>query len=149
MATGTELLFPLSPVDFALSNLKIVGAGSGSDPATNNPEIIKSTESYSLSVDVEIQPSSSPLVQFLMTLGLKVEATFAIEGFDTATEANLGPVSVATTAGVVNYTPTFIAAGGLAPGVYKAAAAVTIYNPAGTIPLGLGYIADIVFQVYS
>jgi hypothetical protein len=132
-----------------LSDLKIAGAGAGSDPSSDQPNIIKATESFNLSVKVEFDPASSPFVQFLMGLGLTVEAAFHIEGYGTSSEVNLGPATVTTTSSNFVYTPTFTgsASGVLTPGVYQAAVVVTIKG--GGIPLAFGFVSEIFFQVYA
>jgi hypothetical protein len=144
-----EILFPFPPTNVKLSDLRIAGAGAGSDPGTDQPNIIKSTETFNLSVKVEFDPATSPFVQFLMGLGLTVEVGFQIEGFGTSSEVNLGPATITTTAGNFIYTPTFTgsAAGVLTPGVYEAAAVVTIKG--GGIPLAFGFVSEIFFQVYA
>jgi hypothetical protein len=141
----TEIFVPLGPVDIALSNLQAKGQGQAPG------QIIKSSEAFDLSIDVEFQPNPSPFVDFLMSVGLTLEVTFVIEGYGTATEKSLGPVSIKTTDSVYKYTPTLNAASpateGVTPGYYKLAALLTIKG--GAIPLAVGSIGEVVFQVYA
>lgn len=142
-----EIFVPLGPVDIALSNLAV--AGKGQAPA----QVIKSNEAFDLSLDVEFQPNPSPFVDFLMSVGLTLEVTFVIEGYGTATEKQLVATSITTTGAPLTYkyTPTFNSASpateGIAPGYYKLAALLTIKG--GGIPLAVGSIGEVVFQVYA
>lgn len=138
---------PLPPVNVKLWNLKIEGAGTGS------PYIIKDDEDFSLSIDLHF--FGGKLVDLLMCVGLEISIEFAIEGFGTATEINLTAPSVKTEKGKFYYTPTLntnAASVGLTPGVYKAAAVMTVKPCAPCADLGpvaFGYITDVVFQVYA
>ncbi len=141
----SEVLIPLGPLNVNLTNLQVVGAGPS--PVT----IIKSNEDFKLSLQVEFTPSPAPFTDFLMGVGLSVEASFEIEGFGPLPEIAVDATPVKTTVGTYVYTPTFKgaqgpAASGLTPGAYEAAAVMTIKG--GGIPLAIGYIGEIMFQVY-
>lgn len=147
--SSTEIhKIPLPPVNVDICNLTIEGAGGGS------PYIIKDDEEMKLSLDVRFY--GGKLVDLLMCVGLEISIDFAIEGFGTATEVNLMAPSVKTKKGTFEYTPMLVlpsaASAGLVPGVYKAAAVMTVKPCAPCADLGpvaFGYITDVVFQVYA
>ena len=139
---------PLPPVNLDIWELNVAGAGGGS------PYIIKQDEAMSLSLKTRF--SGGTLVDLLMCVGVEISVEFAIEGFGTATEINLTAPSVKTQHGQYEYMPTLNlaspAAAGLVPGVYKAAAIVTVKpcTPCSDLgPVAFGYITDVVFQVYA
>lgn len=146
-ATETHKI-PLPPVNLDIWELNVEGAGGGS------PYIIKQDEEMTLSLKTRF--SGGTLVDLLMCVGVEVSVEFAIEGFGTATEVNLTAPSVKTKHGRYDYMPTLTlaspAAAGLTPGVYKAAAIVTVKpcTPCEELgPVAFGYITDVVFQVYA
>ena len=149
---AAEFIFPFPPINVALSNLNIVGSGSGST-APDQSNIIKASESFDLSVQVDFKPAGNVFLDLLLSVPLTIETSFQIEGFGTSTEANLSGVPVPTTgfpAAVYMYTPKFTgtaAGAGLVPGVYNAAVVVTIKW--GVTPIAFGFVSDVVFQVYG
>lgn len=137
---------PMPPVNVDIWKLDVQGAGGGS------PYVIKTDENVTFSVAVKFYGGS--LVDLLMCVGLELKVDFAIEGFGTATETNLAAPPVKTAKGEFVYTPTLSLpnAAGLKPGVYKAAATLTVKpcTPCDEIgPVAFGYISDVVFQVYA
>ena len=137
---------PLPPVNVDIWNLNVEGAGGGS------PYIIKTDEDVTFSMAVKFYGGS--LVDLLMCVGVELKVDFAIEGFGTATEVNLAAPPVKTSKGEYVYTPTLTLpnAAGLVPGVYKAAATLTVKpcTPCDDLgPVAFGYISDVVFQVYA
>ena len=137
---------PLPPVNVDIWNLNVAGDGGGS------PYIIKTDEYVTFSMDVKF--SGGSLVDLLMCVGVELKVDFAIEGFGTATEVNLLAPSIITTKGRYVYSPTLKLpnAADLKPGVYKAAATLTVKpnTPCDQLgPVAFGYISDVVFQVYE
>lgn len=148
-ATEVQKL-PTIPVEVELWGLDVSG-----NPASGSPYIIKDDEAMSLSMKVKF--GGGTLTDLLMCVGIKIDVTFAIEGFGTAAEINLGAPTVTTENGVYEYTPKLMLPGGpksvgLVPGVYKAAAAMTVKpaSPCADVgPFAFGYLSDVVFQVYT
>ncbi|MEM9216789.1 MAG: hypothetical protein AAGD25_20870 [Cyanobacteria bacterium P01_F01_bin.150] len=139
---------PLPPVNLDIWELNVAGAGGGS------PYIIKQDEAMTLSLKTRF--SGGSLVDLLMCVGVEISVEFAIEGFGTATEVNLTAPAIKTQYGQYDYMPMLSipspATAGLTPGVYKAAAIVTVKpcTPCADLgPVAFGYITDVVFQVYA
>lgn len=139
---------PLPPVNLDIWELNVEGAGGGS------PYIIKQDEAMTLSLKTRF--SGGTLVDLLMCVGVEISVDFAIEGFGAATEVNLTAPPVKTEHGRYEYMPMLNlaspTAAGLVPGVYKAAAIVTVKpcTPCEALgPVAFGYITDVVFQVYA
>ncbi|MBF2078809.1 MAG: hypothetical protein IGR76_09895 [Synechococcales cyanobacterium T60_A2020_003] len=143
MSTATETIIALGPINVTLSNLRIQDTAI---PAQAE-NVIKAGDAFDLSVDVAFSPCPNPFTNFLLGLGLTIEVLYHIEGFGTATEVDLGPAITTTNGTDCAYTATLNSPGAaLGVGVYKAIAVVTVKG-AG-IPFAVGFISDVVFQVY-
>jgi hypothetical protein len=131
-----------------LSNLAVGGTGAGS-ANPDNTSIIKASETFSMSVQVDFAPAGNVFLDLLLGVPLTVETSFQVEGFGTSTEANLAGIPANTTSGNYTYTPTFTGTAtgaGLSPGVYQVAVVVTIKW--GATPIAFGFVSDKFFQIY-
>lgn len=143
---------PCGDFNFWIEKLQVAGLSGHA-----SQYIIELDEKFEMYVPITFAYNGqipNPLTRLLLCKGINLNATFAVEGFGTAPEVNLSAETVTTEKGKYDYVLKYVGTprqAGLAVGVYKTAAMVTVNadDPCDVGPVGFGYVSDIIFQVYE